>query len=1106
MRSFDPFTVPLNGRHLVEASAGTGKTYNITSLFIRYLIETGAEVDRILVLTYTKAATAELKKRILDRIREAIAALDAGEAHAADEFLGQLLDWTDNPAEAISSLERAMRNFDEASIFTIHGFCQRALQEQSFLSGMVYGSEVVSDDAELITDAADDYWRSLVNRANASETGRIWLHILREEGYTPETLISLISPGIGKPYLNLVAEQPPGEDREAELRELTRIHGELRAAWAEDRSEIEQLLLSDVMNGNRYPRASVPVWTEAMERWLYREYPSLSVPEKFDRFSYRFIQSNGVRKGMESPEHPFFHGVDDYLRQAERVRAWLPEFKKELLQHTRKTVRSRKLERGIIGYDDMLVLLNEALKRSGEGERLARFLRDKYPIALVDEFQDTDPVQYEILSRVYRAAHEESGLFLIGDPKQSIYSFRGADLFSYLEARSEISDGEQYSLGRNFRSEPTLIESVNAVFSRLEAPFLVENIEFESAEPGHITVEPMLIGGERRPPLRFLQSESADPGDPVYKGTARARAAEVTAESIARLLNRDTDPPVTIDGEPVRARDIAVLVRKHSQAERVRQALEKRGIKSVQYSQKSVFESEEAADMQRLLEAVAEPGNGRLVRAALTTELFPHTAGDILRLMDGEQQWNELAGKFDHWHQIWQERGFIPMFRTFLNDSGVEEQLASSRNGERKLSNTLQLGELLQKRSKDGNGGMFELIRWLGYKRKEPDENAEDEQLRLESDRALVKLVTMHRSKGLEYPVVYCPYLWDGRQFTDSGTPFIFHDPDRGYSASLDLNEKGHPEREKHRYQAALEEVSENLRLAYVAMTRAMQHCTIVYEPVRGMEYSALGYLLLGKEPVEEQLESKIRSDKSTSRLSAEPFHRAMIGLAESHAGLISHESLNETEHTYHRAEADIGKPESLPRSLPEGREIHSRFIQSSFSSIMHPSTAESDADIPSDEFFLPEEYQAVDEPVDRSIFSFPKGPRAGNCVHSIFEEIQFDGDQDRSRIIEQNLERFGFDAEWLPVVDRMVQTVLETELREGITLGHVSPGQLVREMEFYFDLQPFQREEMFRRIRKGTDREVDRYPYLAVPEGYMKGYIDLVFEWDGRYFILDYK
>ncbi|MFH5833879.1 exodeoxyribonuclease V subunit beta [Halalkalibaculum sp. DA384] len=1098
MTELHPFSISLKGQHLVEASAGTGKTYNITSLFIRSILEKETAVDEILVLTYTKAATAELKERIMSRLRDSVQVLSRGEAPEGDEFLVQLLDYIEKRDKAVKLLEKALHNFDEASIFTIHSFCQRALQEQSFLSGITFDTELVADDTELVQEVVDDWWRNLVEESESTLHQRIWLNILREEGYLPDKLATIVAAGLGKPYLKLSVDVTAEATRPEELEELKQLFEKLKDNWVGNQGDIQKLLLSDAMDGRKYQSRYLDPWMEAITEWLEKELPSLAFPDKLDRFSIDYIREYGTKKGESPPQHPFFYCVKAFIEQADRVRSWIPEFKKEMINYGRSGVRERKQSAGVMGYDDLLVLLQEALNRVPTGTTLASFLREKFPVALVDEFQDTDPIQYNILETIYPADSPDTALFLVGDPKQSIYSFRGADVFSYLNARNGVPENQQYSLDRNFRSDPDLIGAVNALFDQ-ESPFWVDDISFAPVQAADIEVKPFIQEGKKPPLLQFSESEHVNPGEQVNKGEARERAAGVTAESISRLLNRGQSGGATIGENPVRPKDIAILVRTHRQADLIREKLEQRSIKCVQYSEKSVFETGEARNIELLLKAVAEPRNDELVRTVLATGLFEYDAHDLLRFKEDEQAWTENVSRFSEWNRIWLERGFSSMFRSFLLDAEVEQHLVGLEQGERKLTNTLQLGELLQAREQEHQEGMFELVKWLSRKRREPDNRIEEEQLRLESDEELVRIVTMHRSKGLEYPIVYCPFLWDGAHFSDKGDPFLYHDSEDRHQAAIDLNEKGNPARRRHRLEAAREELSESLRLAYVALTRAKQHCRIVYESASGIEFSPLGYLLLGKEEIDQQLVAKIGTAENSSSLPPEKLRKALESLLAEHSNLFAREVINDQSYTEFRAAESDDKSRSC-RQLTAAKAVQSRSIVSSFSSIMHPSSDRGDED-PDDEFFLPEERGITDDDPERTIFTFPKGPQAGTCVHTIFEDLRFAGGEDLDEVIAYNLDQFGFEPEWLPVVKRMVQTVLQKPLKEGLSLNRLEEKKLLKEMEFYFDLRSFLRDALVNIIR---GRRAG--PATVINEGFMKGYIDLVFAFDGQFFIADYK
>lgn len=1100
MNAFNPFSIRLEGQHLIEASAGTGKTYNITSLFIRCLLDRDMDIDEVLVLTYTKAATAELKERIMSRIRDSIGVLKEGKASGSDEFMVQLLDHVDQPNKATEQLEEALHNFDEASIFTIHSFCQRALQEQSFLSGILFDSELVTDDSELIQEVIDDWWRHLVEQAENNLSDRIWLNILKEENYLPDNLADTVAVGLGKPYLNYIINDTPEGSRQEELEELLGLFTRLKENWFGNEDNIQRQLLSDAMNGNRYRASSVPGWIDQMSEWLNSEVPSLNLFDNFDRFSIDFIREEGTKKGKEPPQHPFYYGVKAFIEQAERVRRWIPVFKKEMLEYTREAVRYRKLSSGVLGYDDLLVLLQEALERPKTGKALAKFLRNKFPVALVDEFQDTDPIQYDILRSIYTPESSDTALFLVGDPKQSIYNFRGADVFSYLNARNNVPEKNRYSLKRNFRSHPDFIEGVNSLFKRLDNPFLVEEITFSPVNAADIEVPAFKDGDSPGPTLQFIESTHLVPDSTLTKKDARDRAADITAESIAKLLSGGKEGHVTIGDNPVRPKDVAVLVRTHRQADLIRQKFQKRRIKCVQYSEKSVFDTMEARNMELLLKAVAEPRNDRIVRTVLATELFQYNAEQLYEFEEDEQRWTQKLAEFSGWNKSWKEYGFTSMFHLFLKETEVKKHLVAMEHGERKLTNILQLRELLQAREQDQQGGMFELIKWLARKRKDPDKKAEEEQLRLESDEELVRIVTMHRSKGLEYPIVYCPFLWDGAHYSDSGDPFIFHDPKNEYQPTLDFSEKGSSQRDLNRMIEAWETLSESLRLAYVALTRAKQHCSVVYESASGMEFSSLGYLLLGANEIEQQLEGKFLSNTDALTVQPERFRNELRNLLREYPSVFECRKIDEEQITYFESERADGKSEKKNRTFSRSKQIQSRSVVSSFSSIMHPASSKEEEPL-DDEFFLPEELQSQVETPSDTIFGFPKGPQAGTCVHTIFEEINFAKLDNVEEIVESTLEQFGFDKEWTNVISAMVEHVIQKELRQQINLDQLSEQKVIKEMEFYYDLQAFERGKMLEIIR-GNNSTGD----FQVNDGYMKGFIDLVFEIDNRFYIADYK
>ncbi|SHE32580.1 DNA helicase/exodeoxyribonuclease V, beta subunit [Fodinibius roseus] len=1115
MKLLNPFEISLSGINLVEASAGTGKTYNITSLYIRALIERDIAVGKILVVTYTEAATKELKDRLLGRIRQSVRVLKSGEVRdRSDQFLRELLAEVSDYEGAADKLERAVRMFDEASIYTIHGFCYQALQEQAFESRALYDAEMVGDDAELVQEAVDDYWRNWVREVSEHPEKRLLLKLLIDSGLGPESLAKELGSYIGKPQLKVLPEDiDRDKDNDQIGREVTLcwdLYRELREIWSVEREALFTLLDSGDLS--YYTSHKVTKWFDLMDDFLASEVPPLNTFTQFYRFRQSSINESlkkkAVERGITPPQHPFFQLVDAYREVIETVSRFQVWFRKDLLHYLRRELSQKKEELQVLSYDDLLLRLRNALGDPERGERLADKLREKYPLAMVDEFQDTDPNQYDIFRRIYRKSGD-SALFMIGDPKQSIYSFRGADVYSYLKARGDAPGENRYRLNRNFRSVPGLLRGFNVLWGQQERPFVVEDIAYQQVRWGRDEdeYERLLEEGRERSPVRFRRLSGS--GGRLRKGDARENAVDDTVREIRRLLRGGRRGEITIGNTPVRARDIAVLVRKHAQAELISDALREEGIKSVRHSDQSVFESDESEQLEQLLKAVVEPANETLVKTALSLPLTGYRAADLLAIEENEERWIQVLSQFSGWHRTWQEQGFAAMFQSLLDELEVAEHLIRYPDGERRLTNIRHLGELLQKESREGARS---LLHWLARKRRENGSSTRDEeQVRLESDEELLKIVTMHKSKGLQYPIVFCPFLWYGPDIRDKGQPLEYHHPNDRETSYLDLNGKSDPERAEKRFYVRREELAENMRLAYVAMTRA-EHCLyLTWAFANASEFSSLGYLLRDPEQVESLLKAKVSSGEKGDGVDDDEVGRAIGKLCEEYPDLFT---LQKKPGTSGAGGEQLellatGDPSPVFRARSFGRtdSLASRYRVSSFSSLS--SWMDDDPDVPDYDQFLDGDAGETEAPAGGALtmFSFPKGPQPGTCLHHIFEEVNFVTLDQAGTAIENSLALHGIDQQWKSVALQMLETVVQKPLLPadgGLKLSALAPSDLIPEMEFYYDHEHIETREMLAIIRKEHD---GRPPARgAAAPGFMKGFIDLTFQYEGKFYILDYK
>ena len=1107
MNRLDPLYVPLSGFNLIEASAGTGKTHTITALHVRLVVELGIAVNRILVVTYTNAATKELRDRIRNRLLQVRIAFLRGRADPEDELAVRLLDLHPDRDIAIRRLTNAVRGFDEAAIFTIHGFCQRALGDHAFAGGLAFETELLADTSELLQNIVDDFWRRELYPAEPMVA-----QYFLDAGHTPEKLRRQIERHLNKPYLRIIT--PGGVvDGAALAQTFATAFQQARDLWQTDRAAVEDLLLTwPGLNRKSYGLKYIPGWLVAMDGYLSGEIPKLALFSTFNRFTTTKLHAS-VNKGKAAPEHPFFALCETLYTSgqalAEYYRHQLPV---KLLAYCNRELTLRKRQQQVQSYDDLLLNLHQALHRPRQGAALAETLRRRYAAALIDEFQDTDPVQYAIFRRIYADAHQP--VFLVGDPKQAIYSFRGADIFAYLNARHDTPADHRYTLDVNWRSDPRLLTALNALFGAAkDQPFLVAEIPFHPALPAERKPhQPLTIQGRREPPLQ-LWLLTMDGSEPFNKGMAGELAAQATAAEIARLLNLGVRNEARLGDRALTGGDMAVLVRSHRQGRLIRRQLLQLNVPSVQHADASVFTTPEARQLDWLLAAVLEPGHEGRVRTVLASDLFGLSGEALHRLHEDERAWAQWLEKLQDYRQLWREHGFIRFFRAWLITEQVPQRLLAFRDGERRLTNLLHLAELLHVASR-GHPGMAGLLKWLGDRRRTPSNQDEEQQLRLESDEHLVRIVTVHKSKGLEYPVTFCPFLWDGRLRTDEQDDvLLYHDPENPGQTLLTI---GAAEDDPAHAYARHEEMAESLRLFYVALTRAQQRCTLVWGKIKDGGTAPPAWLLhrptvkaTGKDWLEATTE---RFAQLTGSALRQEVHSGLAPAGDTVAMAPLPMAVGEP----YQPPAVVA-PQLTARSFT----LHFEYWRvGSFTALTATSHAAELAELP--DYDLGVAVLVVDTPpleggapVQCNIGAFPRGARSGTCLHTLFERLDFSrGEREPlEKLVRRTLTGHGLDAErWTPTVADWVQQILTTPLNaDGLQLATVTPDRRINELEFYYPLAQL-RVETLRQVltRHGYavgpfQDMLDRLHFSPV-RGYMKGFIDLVFESDGRFYLVDYK
>ncbi|NIA55223.1 exodeoxyribonuclease V subunit beta [Massilia sp. TW-1] len=1110
----DALTFPLHGSRLIEASAGTGKTWTIAALYLRLVLGHGGEdgyarplmPPEILVMTFTRAATRELSNRVRERLVQA-AACFRGEADADDPYLEALADAYDDEAARLVAAHRlvlAAETMDEAAIFTIDAWCQRMLREHAFDSGSLFDEELVSDERALFEDAAHDYWRQHVYPLNGAALARLlscWSDVEALKRSVRELVqrAGRIDGASERPLGAVIGDAEKAQRKELErLKDGWHARADAMEAWIAAQRSVNP----KAFNGNKMRPDSLAKAFDALRRWA--DDPQAHYPQLTDALWQRLTPA-GI---MDAFSKDYSAPVPQCFEHTEALKAGLDAIapiSHALLRHAACAIAHRMAElkrrNHQFGFADMLARLKDALE-GPNGEALRRRILDQYPVAMVDEFQDTSPDQYRIFDLLYRVADNDParGLFLIGDPKQSIYGFRGADIHSYLSARRATS-GRHYQLGTNYRSTRQLVAAVNQLFRHAEGNYAAGAFRFRKGEENPLPFDAVDAAGRKQAlvgvdgPFQALAVGLAD-ADDLRADDYREFFAQHCAEHIVRLLN---DPRVGFADDAggfarLLPADIAILVRDRREAAAVRRALVQRKVASVYLSdQDSVVESAEAGDVLRWLQAVANPLDVTLARAAFATATCALPLAELAQLASDELAWEARVEQLKALHQAWQRQGVLAMLRRFIHELELPAKLLAAAGGERRLTNLLHLAELLQEASRELDGEQA-LIRWFAEQVEGVGEGGDERVLRLESDAELVKVVTVHKSKGLEYPLVYLPFAVTARK-TDRRNRAFFEYAEEGGERRIDLALSD----------TALEAVDrarleEDLRLLYVALTRARHFLWLGVAAVAArkkgenqLHESALGYLLTGGSPVP-----------------ADAVRDRWERLREGVDGIELHALAAPDGCTVLRR-ADV-RPELVEPPRFDAR-FERNWAVGSFTSLTKNTVATAPPTRPQEENLMEEEdpgVVAVTHSEDAPWHRFPRGAGPGNFLHEQLEWMAQEGfgkvdDEGFRGRLAQRIRRAGWGNRLDDAVAWLRMIAVTPLPPVGCALADIDAP--LAEMEFWFPSRQLDVAALDRLCRR---RMLGTTPRPVLPErqlhGMLKGFTDLVFECHGRYWVLDYK
>ena len=1091
--------MPLQGRILIEASAGTGKTWNIGLIYLRLLLERELRVEQILVTTFTDAAAQELRERLRRRLIEAERLLDSMTIETADDdslqnYLSSLCPDDDSRQRVLRKIQLARTDLDRAPVSTIHALCQRIQRDYPLESGAAFANDKLFDEQQLQRECVEDFWRRrYLNGTVDPREAELLLKdgpegLLRDLGGLSNSTDARIEAG-GLAALELQIAALRTEENIVELQRLAENKALYRRSNSALRSRLSEI---------------VPALRNYDEAQLTKSLTSTFDPEQL--LAQEAVESAGILAA-----HPLIQALQA-LRPLLQLRTIFTRgaVLAEAAQACREDMPRRARQRHVLTFSMLIDAVYQRLCGEQADDVLADRLYEAFPVALIDEFQDTDQRQFAIFDRIYRG---RGALVMIGDPKQAIYSFRGGDIAAYLRASTLSS--QRYSLTTNHRSSRALVEALNAWYGHTDGGFGHPQIRYQPVTPaGKADSKPYTINGAAIVQPLVIHSFRGDAVDkkkaPVTAlGALEAMALDDCANRIAELLN---DPQQQIGGRRVTPGDIAVLLSSNRQIVALRTRLINRKVPCVGSGRGNIFAGEVARELELILYAVLHPDDDQAVRGALATQLLGIDLDQFTAWETHSAAFEHELERFESWRALIRTRGVLALIEALLSERATA--LLALPEGERVLTDLRHLGELLAA-EESARQGLDGLYAWLVEMRQEGgdgDADAADErQLRIESDARRVQLLTIHASKGLEFPIVFLPLVW---RISDRGRrpPSVlgFHD-DAGRRC-LDL---GSADFIEHRGRHFREELEERLRLLYVALTRAV-HALHVYWVDRGKQPSddndawksaAIDLLIL---------QAQHRLELSEGEASLEQLSEKLGGmrLAAPFADVT----------TRYQAPTETPAPRATQAPLPRSRAFQwlhsfSGLTRYAAAAVVIDDSGAAD-ETGAESFDMDEDLSIAATPTEavedsRLLALYPlRGPRFGDAVHHVLE-LAGPGQvwPEQRQLLNAQLTAQAIKANNLPAdealerVGRLIDRVRHADLGDGLRLIEAPSERRIVEFEFQFPVQQVPLARLRRLcIAHGHPNVVPSSLDATTLNGILTGFADLILEWNGRFHVLDYK
>ncbi|QJC31829.1 exodeoxyribonuclease V subunit beta [Enterobacteriaceae endosymbiont of Donacia tomentosa] len=1081
-KEFDPFKENIQGSYLIEASAGTGKTFTIIIIYLRLLLglyqqnnsSLPLNIEQILVVTFTDLATQSLCQRIKKSIKILRIACIKGKSKYST--INNLIKEIKNLKEANELLLRAELNFNNASICTIHSFCQKIL---NFKNYEIYDfnpqEKIISNEYHLQYKIIINFWRKYFYNLPKNIIKIIFLY-----WKSPTYFLNKLLPFLSKYPSPLLKNNIQNINLSKQFNNNINYINNIKKNWIKYKENIINVISNSTINKYIYNKRSINNWINIIDKWSIEKTEDNFYPEQLFRFSQKELTSKTINK-KKIPKFILFNKIDLFLDKIINIKALIIL---KAIKYINKHLRIEKQKNKEISFDDLLILLHKILK-SSSGSKIAKDIRTIFPVILIDEFQDTNIQQYDIFKKIY-INHSNNIIILIGDPKQAIYSFRGADIFTYIKASFEIKNC--YTLKNNWRSSKTMVSSVNQLFSNRSYPFIFENINFYpilyTSQKANYN---FIINNKIKSGITFWFLDKEETNINSYK----QKMAYTCAQNICQLLHLGIRKKSILQKNnsinSVNITDITILVRNRYEAILLQKEFIKFNLPSIYLSNpNNIFEMIEAKELVLLLKAILQPDKEQKIINILGSKLFSINLSNF----DHDKKaifMKQVNREFSKYQLIWKKNGILKMLEEIFLKNSIffQKQKMNSFNKE-KIKNILYIGEIIQTLCIHITD-KHKIIEWLLKQITYPNVNITPN-LKIKFDNSInkIKIMTIHKSKGLQFPIVWLPFI--SCNFVDliNLDGIIYHDR-KNLKTIIDFDKN------KKSIKYSFEEcLSENLRLLYVSLTRSIFHCSIgisnikihnikkyiLYYPY----YNALDFLIRKKYGISTLDFKKILNNFKSTDISIK-----IIKLQKLIKLNIQLEKETKNEYVSQIKSNFIKYNNSVITSFSQiKKQQHNNFSYNDIYKFLF----------------------VYDKNIKKTQYNFPIGKNIGIMIHNILEKLDFTKPILKS-FIKKELIKNNISSHWHIVVTNWFNNILTHSLgTEKIILNKINIENRKTEFEFYLSIKKILSITKLNKIIFKYDNISHNLPKLTFEKikGFLTGVIDLIFCWKNKYFIIDYK